>query len=113
MDYAESHAHVMASVNDLHIIRYDHIFAKSGHVLIRYTAEGHFKGEPYMGIQPNGNHGRWGAAAIFEVKGGKIKSFTKDWDQKVSKYFVSLHRQSLCAETYSANHAWLGSRQRE
>jgi len=83
MDYAESHSHVMASVNDLHIIRFDQIFAKNGHVLLRYTAEGNFKGEPYQGIQPNRNHARWSAAAIFEVEDGKIRSFTKDWDQKV------------------------------
>ena len=83
MDYAESHAHVMKSVNDLHIMRYDQVFAKNGHVLLRYTAEGNFKGEPYMGIPANGNHAQWSAAAIFEVEDGKIKSFTKDWDQKV------------------------------
>jgi len=83
MDYAESHSNVMASVNDLHIIRFDQIFAKNGHVLLRYTAEGNFKGKPYQGIEPNGNHARWSAAAIFEVEDGKIKSFTKDWDQKV------------------------------
>ncbi|KAK3110704.1 hypothetical protein LTR53_014732 [Teratosphaeriaceae sp. CCFEE 6253] len=83
MDYAESHSTVMKSVNDLHIVQYDQAWAKDGHVLLRYTAEGNFKGEPYQGIEPNGNHAKWSAAAIFEVKGGKIKSFTKDWDQKV------------------------------
>lgn len=83
MDYADSHAHVMASVNDLHIMRFDQVFAKDGHVLLRYTAEGSFKGEPYLGILANGNHARWSAAAIFEVENGKIRSFTKDWDQKV------------------------------
>jgi len=83
MDYAASHAHVMASVNDLHIVRYDQAWAKNGHVMLRYTAEGNFKGEPYMGIEANGNHARWNAAAIFEVEEGKIRSFTKDWDQKV------------------------------
>lgn len=88
MDYAESHAHVMASVNDLHIIRFDQVFAKNGHVLLRYTAEGTFKGEPYMGIEPNGRHARWSAAAIFEVEDGKVKSFTKDWDQKVMQVRV-------------------------
>ena len=85
MDYAESHSHVMASVSDLHIMTFDQVFAKNGHVLLRYTAEGHFQGEPYMGIQPNGQRARWSAAAIFEVEDGKIKSFTKDWDQKVSE----------------------------
>ncbi|KAK5174168.1 uncharacterized protein LTR77_001248 [Saxophila tyrrhenica] len=82
MDYAESHAHVMASVTNLRITRYDQAWAKGGHVLLRYTAEGNFDGKPYKGIQPNGNHARWSAAAIFEVEDGKVKSFTKDWDQK-------------------------------
>jgi len=83
MDYAESHAHVMASVNDLSIKRFDQTWAKDGHVLLRYTASGHFKGKPYMGIEPSGNYAQWGAAAIFEVEDGKIKSFTKVWYQKV------------------------------
>ncbi|KAK3723635.1 hypothetical protein LTR37_001516 [Vermiconidia calcicola] len=83
MDYAESHSHVMASVSDLHIIRFDQVFAKDGHVLLRYTAEGSFCGEPYGNLEPNNNHARWSAAAIFEVEEGKIRSFTKDWDQKV------------------------------
>lgn len=42
-----------------------------------------FRKKPYQGIEPNGNHAKWSAAAIFEVEDGKIKSFTKDWDQKV------------------------------
>ncbi|KAG8527351.1 uncharacterized protein KY384_007503 [Bacidia gigantensis] len=73
----------MKSVADLHIIRFDRVFAKNGHVLLRYSAEGSFSGEPYMGIPANGNHANWSAAAIFEVEDGKIKHFTKDWDQKV------------------------------
>jgi hypothetical protein len=36
-----------------------------------------------MGIQPDSNHATWRAAAIFELEVGRIKSFTKDWDQKV------------------------------
>ena len=88
MDYADSHAHVMASVNDLHIIHFDQVFAKNGHVLLRYTAEGTFKGEPYLGIKPNGNHAQWSAAAIFEVEDGKVRSFTKDWDQKVMQILI-------------------------
>lgn len=82
MDYTESHAHVMASVSDLHIVRFDLVFAKDSHVLLRYTAEGNFGGKPYKGIEPNGRYARWGAAAIFEVGEGKIRSLTKDWDQK-------------------------------
>ncbi|KNG89150.1 hypothetical protein ANOM_003000 [Aspergillus nomiae NRRL 13137] len=85
MDYAESHAHVMASVNDLHIVRYDQAWAKNGHVLLRYTAEGSHSGEPYQGIERSDppKKAQWSAAAIFEIEDGKVKSFTKDWDQKV------------------------------
>ncbi|KFA67069.1 hypothetical protein S40285_09538 [Stachybotrys chlorohalonatus IBT 40285] len=82
MDYAESHSVVMTSVKDLRIIRFDQAWAKDGHVLLRYTAEGSHGGLPYNGIPATGRHARWGAAAIFEVEDGKIKSFTKDWDQK-------------------------------
>lgn len=82
MDYAESHSSVMTSVADLHIIRFDQAWAKDGHVLLRYTAEGSHCGEPYQGIKKTGRHARWAAAAIFEVEDGKIRSFTKDWDQK-------------------------------
>jgi hypothetical protein len=85
MDYADSHAKVMASVNDLHIVRCDQAWAKNGHVLLRYTAEGSHSGEPYHGIEKSDppKKARWSAAAIFEIDNGKIKSFTKDWDQKV------------------------------
>lgn len=83
MDYAESHSHVMASVSDLHILRYDQAWAKDGHVLLRYTAEGSHCGKPYKDIEATGKKARWSAAAIFEVEDGKIRSFTKDWDQKV------------------------------
>jgi hypothetical protein len=82
MDYADSHSVVMKSVSDLHIIRFDQAWAKGGHVLLRYTAEGSHIGEPYKDIKATGKHAQWSAAAIFEVEDGKIKSFTKDWDQK-------------------------------
>ncbi|KAI4722827.1 NTF2-like protein [Aureobasidium sp. EXF-10727] len=80
-DYAESHSHVMASIADLHIVCYDQVFAKDGHVLLRYTAEGSHCGEPHNGIEKTGNKAKWSAAAIFEVEDGKVKSFTKDWDK--------------------------------
>ena len=88
-DYADSHAHVMASVSDLRIVRYDQAWAKDGHVLLRYTAEGSHSGKPYKGIPSEAEKGgsprkaRWAAAAIFEIVDGKVKSFVKDWDQKV------------------------------
>ncbi|SPJ83698.1 uncharacterized protein FTOL_10214 [Fusarium torulosum] len=82
MDYADSHSTVMASVADLNIIRFDQTWAKDGHVLLRYTAQGSHCGEPYKGIEKTGKHAQWCAAAIFEVEDGKIRSFTKDWDQK-------------------------------
>ena len=82
MDYAEAHSTVMASVADLRIVRFDQAWAKGAHVLLRYTAEGSHCGKPYKGIEATGRHARWCAAAIFEVEGSRIKSFTKDWDQK-------------------------------
>lgn len=51
MDYAASHAAVMASVRDLHIDRYDQAWAKDAHVLLRYTASGSHCGAPYRGIE--------------------------------------------------------------
>lgn len=81
LDYAESHSHVMASLADLHIVCYDQVWAKDGHVLLRYTAEGSHCGEPHNGIEKTGNKAKWSAAAIFEIKDGKVHSFTKDWDK--------------------------------
>lgn len=83
MDYAQSHSVVMKSVNDLRIIQFDQAWAKDSHVLLRYTAEGSHRGDPYKGMEATGRHARWSAAAIFEVEDGKIRSLTKDWDQKV------------------------------
>ena len=88
MDYAESHAVVMASVSDLRIVRFDQAWAKDGHVLLRYTAEGSHAGAPYQDIPATRRHARWSAAAIFEVEEGKIRSFTKDWDQKTMQVCV-------------------------
>jgi hypothetical protein len=74
MDYADSHAKVMASVNDLHIVHYGQAWAKNGHVLLRYSVEGSHSREPYHGIETSNppKEARWSAAAIFEVENGKI-----------------------------------------
>lgn len=88
MDYAQSHSVVMQSVSDLHIIRFDQAWAKDSHVLLRYTAEGSHVGKPYKGLEKTGRHAKWCAAAIFEVEDGKVKSFTKDWDQKTMQVSV-------------------------
>lgn len=84
MDYAASHAHVMSSVPDLRIIQYDQAWAKDSHVLLRYTAEGSHCGKPYQGIERSDppRRARWSAAAVFEVEDGRVRSFTKEWDQK-------------------------------
>ncbi|KAI9833136.1 MAG: hypothetical protein M1819_003758 [Sarea resinae] len=81
LDYADSHAHVMASVADLHIVSYDLCFAKDGLVCLRYTAEGSHCGKPWHGIEKTGKTARWTAAALFEVRDGKIVTFVKDWDK--------------------------------
>lgn len=71
----------MSAIADLHIVSYDIVFAKDGHVLLRYSAEGSHCGQPHNGIEPSGNKAKWTAAAIFEVKDGKVHSFTKEWDK--------------------------------
>ena len=81
LDYADSHAKVMAAIADLHIISYDIVFAKDGHVLLRYSAEGSHCGQPHNGIEPSGRKAQWTASAIFEVREGKVQSFTKEWDK--------------------------------
>ena len=81
LDYADSHAKVMSAIADLHIISYDMVFSKGGHVLLRYSAEGSHCGQPHNGIEPSGKKAKWTAAAIFEVKDGKVHSFTKEWDK--------------------------------
>ncbi|KAF9700964.1 hypothetical protein EKO04_000751 [Ascochyta lentis] len=80
-DYAESHSKVMACVSDLHIDSYDVIFAKGGHVCLRYSASGSHNGEPHNGIEATGNKAAWHAAAIFEVEHGKIKGWINEWDK--------------------------------
>lgn len=80
-DYAESHSKVMACVSDLHIDSYDVIFAKGGHVCLRYSASGSHNGESHNGIEATGNKAAWHAAAIFEVEDGKIKGWIKEWDK--------------------------------
>ncbi|KAI4151980.1 MAG: hypothetical protein LQ340_003166 [Diploschistes diacapsis] len=72
---------VMACLSDLHIESYDVLFAKGGHVLLRYSATGSHAGEPHDGIQPSGKRAHWTASAIFEVRDGKLASFTKEWDK--------------------------------
>jgi len=71
----------MASVADLHIKSYDVVFAKDKMVCLRYSAEGSHCGKDHNSIQPTGNKASWTASAIFEVEGGKVKSFTKEWDK--------------------------------
>ena len=71
----------MSALADLHIVSYDMVFAKDGHVLLRYTATGSHCGEAHNGIKPSGKRAKWTAAAIFEVRDGKVYSFTKEWDK--------------------------------
>ncbi|KAL9135077.1 MAG: hypothetical protein Q9175_003729 [Cornicularia normoerica] len=63
LDYADSHAKVMSAIADLKLTSYDVVFAKDEHVLL------------------SGKKAKWTAAAIFEVKNGKVHSFTKEWDK--------------------------------
>lgn len=81
LDYADSHSKVMSAVADLHIVSYDVVFAKDGHVLLRYSAEGSHCGKAHEGIEASGRKASWTASAIFEVEDGKVKSFIKEWDK--------------------------------
>jgi predicted ester cyclase len=71
----------MTCVSDLYINPYDAILAKGRHVCLRYSGSGSHKGELHNGIEATGNKAAWHAAAIFEVKNGKIKGWIKKWDK--------------------------------
>ena len=90
----------MSAIADLHITSYDIVFAKDGHVLLRYSAEGSHCGQPHNGIEASGNKAKWSAAAIFEVKDGRVHSFTKEWDKlnmwKQLGWVCSLFTASVC-----------------
>ena len=73
LDYADSHAHVMAAIADLHIVSYNIAFAKDGPVLLKYTAEGNHSRKAHVWIEALGRKARWNAAALFEVKDGKVE----------------------------------------
>ena len=80
-EYAEDHAKVMKSVNDLHFVSFDVLFAKDDRVCLRYTAEGSHSGEPHGDIQATGKKAQWTASAIFKVENGKLAEFIKDWNK--------------------------------
>ena len=71
----------MSAVADLHIVSYDYVFAKNEMVLLRYSAEGSHCGKPHNGIEASGRKAKWTAAAIFEVRDGKVHGFVKEWDK--------------------------------
>lgn len=81
LDYADSHAEVMSAVADLRITSYDYVFAKNEMVLLRYSTEGSHCGKAHNGIEASGRKARWSAAAIFEVRDGKVHRFVKEWDK--------------------------------
>lgn len=80
-EYAEDHGRLMEQVNDLHIVSFDVLFAKADRVCLRYTAEGSHSGEPHGDIAPTGRTARWSAAALFQVRDGKLAEFIKDWNK--------------------------------
>lgn len=57
-------------------------------------------GQPHNGIEACGSNAKWSAAAIFEVKDGKLHSFTKKWDKsnmwKQLGWVCSLFTASVC-----------------
>jgi predicted ester cyclase len=80
-EYAEGHARLMEQVNDLHIYSFDVLFAKGDRVCLRYTAEGAHRGKPHGDIPPTGRTARWSAAALFQIRDGKLVEFIKDWNK--------------------------------
>ncbi len=68
-------------MNDLHITNFDVLFAKDDRVCLRYTAEGHHKGEPHGRLPPSGKKAQWSASALFRVTDGKLSEFIKDWNK--------------------------------
>ncbi len=66
-EYAEEHGKLMKQVNDLHIVSFDVLFAKSDRLALRYTAEGHHRGEPHGNIAPTGRKAQWTASALFRA----------------------------------------------
>ncbi|EJD47251.1 hypothetical protein AURDEDRAFT_163858 [Auricularia subglabra TFB-10046 SS5] len=75
--YTESHAKVLGSLPDLHIVHFDVVSAKEDAVALRYTAAGTHTGKPHHGIAPTGNHASWTAQGHFILEGGKIKHWWK------------------------------------
>ena len=80
-EYAEDHGRLMEQVNDLHIVSFDVLFAKADRVCLRYTAEGAHRGKPHGDIPPTGRTARWTAAALFQLREGKLVEFIKDWNK--------------------------------
>lgn len=79
--YADAHAEVMKSLDDLHFVSYDVLFAKDDRVCLRYTAEGTHRGAPHKGIPPTGRKATWTASALFRVQDGKLVEFIKEWNK--------------------------------
>lgn len=79
--YAEDHAKIMKQVNDLHFVNFDVVFAHGDRVCLRYTAEGHHRGEPHGQLPPSGRKAQWTACAVFKVENGKLVEFIKEWNK--------------------------------
>ena len=79
--YADARAEVMRSLDDLHFVASDVVFARGDRVAPRCTAEGSHRGAPHGGIPPAGRSARWTAAALFRVEGGRLAEFIKEWDK--------------------------------
>lgn len=80
-EYADDHGRIMEQVNDLHIVNFDVLFCSGDRVCLRYSAEGAHLGAYHGDIAPTGRNAQWSAAAIFEVRDGKLFEFIKDWDK--------------------------------
>lgn len=79
--YAEDHGRLMEQVSNLRIVSFDVLFGADDRVCLRYTAEGAHCGQPHGDLAPTGRTARWSAAAIFQVRDGKLYEFIKDWNK--------------------------------
>ena len=80
-EYASAHAKIMQSLPDLHFESFDVLFAKEDRVALRYSASGSHIGTPHGNTAPTRRTAHWTAAALFQVREGKIVEWVKEWNR--------------------------------
>lgn len=80
-DFAEAQRQLMRELSDLHLLRFDVLFAKGDRVCLRYTAEGTHAGAPHGRLPPTWRKAQWTVTAIFTVKDGMLTELILDWNR--------------------------------